>query len=117
VHWARFSEPAWTHDGNGFFYSRYPAPEPLHNIRSGICYPATLVTTADTDDRVVPSHSYKFAAALQAAQSATPGCERPILLRVEPTASHSYRPLDRRIAERAVIWTFLARHTGMPRGK
>jgi prolyl oligopeptidase len=93
------------------------AYSPLHNVRSGICYPATLVTTADTDDRVVPSHSYKFAAALQSAQSAMPGCERPILLRVERTASHSYRPLDRLIAERADIWTFLARHTGMTQGE
>jgi prolyl oligopeptidase len=89
------------------------AYSPLHNIRPGVCYPATLITTADHDDRVVPSHSYKFAAALQAAQAAVPGCERPVLLRTEVAGSHGYRPLDRRIAERADIWAFVARHTGL----
>ncbi len=63
------------------------AYSPLHNLKPGTCYPATLVTTADHDDRVVPSHSYKFAAALQAAQ----GCDRPVLLRVETQGSHGYR--------------------------
>ena len=52
---------------------------PLHNLKPGTCYPATLITTADHDDRVVPSHSFKFAAALQAAQ----GCDKPVLIRVE----------------------------------
>jgi prolyl oligopeptidase len=75
---------------------------PLHNLKSGTRYPATLVTTADHDNRVVPSHSYKFAAALQAAQ----GSDRPILLRVESGGSHSYRPTDRRIAELADQWAF-----------
>src|SRR5207244_12104911 len=60
---------------------------PLHNIKPGTCYPATLVTTADHDDRVVPSHSFKFTAALQAAQ----GCDKPVLIRVETQASHGYR--------------------------
>ncbi len=78
-----------------------------------MCYPATLITTADHDDRVVPSHSFKFAAALQAAQSAVPNCDNPVLLRVEALGSHGYRPLDRRIAELADIWAFVARHTGM----
>jgi len=79
---------------------------PLHNLRSGTCYPATLITTADHDDRVVPSHSFKFAAALQAAQ----GCERPVLIRVETRGSHGYRPTDRLIAERADQWAFAASH-------
>ncbi|MDX1385430.1 MAG: prolyl oligopeptidase family serine peptidase, partial [Thermoanaerobaculia bacterium] len=57
---------------------------PLHNLAPGTCYPATLITTADRDDRVVPWHSYKFAAALQHAQ----GCDRPVLLRVETRAGH-----------------------------
>ena len=52
---------------------------PVQNVKPGTCYPATLVTTADHDDRVVPSHSFKFAAALQAAQ----GCDKPVLIRVE----------------------------------
>jgi prolyl oligopeptidase len=75
---------------------------PLHNIRAGTCYPATLVTTADHDDRVVPSHSFKFTAALQAAQ----GCSKPVLIRVETQASHGYRPTDKRIAELADQWAF-----------
>jgi len=78
-----------------------------------VCYPATLLTTADHDDRVVPSHSYKFAATLQQAQSGVSGCEKPILLRVEAQGSHGYRPLDRRIDELADIWAFAAYHLGM----
>ena len=77
---------------------------PLHNIKAGTCYPATLVTTADHDDRVVPSHSFKFTATLQAAQ----GCDRPVLIRVETEASHGYRPTDKRIAELADEWAFAA---------
>jgi len=81
---------------------------PLHNVRAGTCYPATLVTTADHDDRVVPSHSFKFTAAMQAAQA----CERPVLIRVETRGSHGYRPTDRLIAERADQWAFAAAHLG-----
>jgi len=75
---------------------------PLHNLKAGTCYPATLVTTADHDDRVVPSHSFKFTATLQAAQS----CDRPVLIRVETQGSHGYRPTDKRIAELADQWAF-----------
>ncbi|MEY4094658.1 MAG: hypothetical protein RLZZ53_1857 [Acidobacteriota bacterium] len=82
---------------------------PLHNVEPGSCYPATLVTTADHDDRVVPSHSFKFTAALQAAQ----GCDRPTLIRVETQGSHAYRPTDRLIAERADQWAFAAAHLGV----
>jgi prolyl oligopeptidase len=77
---------------------------PVQNIKPGTCYPATLVTTADHDDRVVPSHSFKFAAALQAAQ----GCAKPVLIRVEVQGSHGYRPTDKLIAERADQWAFAA---------
>jgi prolyl oligopeptidase len=82
---------------------------PLHNVKPGTCYPAMLLTTADHDDRVVPSHSYKFTAAVQAAQA----CQRPVLLRVEAKASHGYRPTEREIAEVADRWAFTAEHTGM----
>ena len=82
---------------------------PLHNVKAGTCYPATLVTTADHDDRVVPSHSFKFTAAMQAAQ----GCEKPILIRVETQGSHGYRPTDKLIAERADEWAFAAEHMGV----
>ena len=83
---------------------------PLHNLTPGTCYPATLTTTADHDDRVVPSHSFKWASALQAAQ----GCDRPVLIRVETQGSHGYRPLDKAIAEQADVWAFAARNLGMP---
>ena len=82
---------------------------PLQNVKPGVCYPATLVTTADHDDRVVPSHSFKFTAAMQAAQ----GCGRPVLIRVETQGSHGYRPTDKRIAELADEWAFAAAGTGM----
>ena len=62
---------------------RSAAYSPLHNIKPGTCYPPTLITTADHDDRVVPAHSFKFAAALQAAQS----CDNPILIRIETRAA------------------------------
>jgi len=75
---------------------------PLHNVKAGTCYPATLITTADHDDRVVPSHSFKFAATLQAGQ----GCDRPVLIRIETQGSHGYRPTDKRIAELADEWAF-----------
>jgi prolyl oligopeptidase len=81
---------------------------PVHNVKAGTCYPATLVTTADHDDRVVPSHSFKFTATMQAAQ----GCAKPVLIRVETQGSHGYRPTDKRIAELADEWTFAAANMG-----
>jgi prolyl oligopeptidase len=83
---------------------------PLHNIKPGTCYPATLVTTADHDDRVVPSHSFKFTATLQSAQ----GCGRPILIRVETQGSHGYRPTDKQIAELADQWAFALANMHVP---
>jgi prolyl oligopeptidase len=82
---------------------------PVHNVKPGTCYPATLITTADHDDRVVPSHSFKFAAAMQAAQ----GCAKPVVIRVETQGSHGYRPTDKRIAELADEWAFTAANTGV----
>jgi prolyl oligopeptidase len=82
---------------------------PVQNVKPGVCYPATLVTTADHDDRVVPSHSFKFTAAMQAAQ----GCDRPIVIRVETEGSHGYRPTDKRIAELADEWAFAAAAVGI----
>jgi prolyl oligopeptidase len=83
---------------------------PLHNIKSGTCYPATFVTTADHDDRVVPSHSFKFTATLQGAQ----GCARPVLIRIETQGSHGYRPTDKRIAELADEWAFALANMKLP---
>src|SRR3954447_8108581 len=82
---------------------------PLHNVRPETCYPATLVTTADHDDRVVPSHSFKFIAAVQQAQT----CDRPALIRVETQVSHGFRPTDKRIAEVADEWAFAAASMGI----
>jgi len=77
---------------------------PLHNLKAGTCYPPTLVTTADRDDRVVPGHSFKFAAALQAAQ----GCANPTLIRIETRAGHGAgTPVSKRIEEYADLWAFL----------
>ena len=87
----------------------YPGTRRCTIVKPGACYPATLVTTADHDDRVVPSHSFKFAAALQAAQ----GCDKPVLIRVETRGSHGYRPTDKRIAELADEWAFAAAHLGV----
>lgn len=81
------------------------AYSPLHNIRPGTAYPPTLVTTGDHDDRVVPGHSLKFAAALQAAQAG----EAPVLLRVDTDAGHGAgKPVGKLIAERADVLAFLA---------
>jgi prolyl oligopeptidase len=85
------------------------AYSPLHNVRPGACYPATLLLTADHDDRVVPSHSYKLAAALQAAQA----CDRPVLLRVARGASHSYAAEEAALDELADTWAFVAARVGV----
>jgi prolyl oligopeptidase len=77
---------------------------PLHNVKPGTSYPATLVTTADHDDRVVPAHSHKFTATLQAAQ----GGDAPILTRIETRAGHGAgKPTTKVIEERADIYAFL----------
>jgi prolyl oligopeptidase len=77
---------------------------PLHNVRSEICYPPTLITTGDHDDRVVPGHSFKFAATLQAAQS----CDQPILIRIDTKAGHGGgKPIAKIIEERADQLAFL----------
>jgi prolyl oligopeptidase len=86
------------------------AYSPLHNVRPGTCYPATLLLTADHDDRVVPSHGYKFAAALQAVQA----CDRPVLLRVARSASHGYASRDAAIAQASDMLSFLAWRLGPP---
>ena len=86
------------------------AYSPYHNIRSDTRYPATLVTTADTDDRVVPGHSFKYAAALQAADTG----DAPKLIRIETRAGHgSGKPTEKIIEEYADMWAFIAAHTGM----
>ncbi|HNN91135.1 MAG TPA: prolyl oligopeptidase family serine peptidase [Pseudomonadota bacterium] len=84
---------------------------PYHNIKAGTTYPATLVTTADHDDRVVPGHSFKFAAALQAAQKSGGA---PVLIRIEVRAGHGAgKPTSKRIAEAADVLSFLSKTIGL----
>ena len=86
------------------------AYSPYHNIKPGTRYPATLITTADTDDRVVPGHSFKFAAALQPAQAG----EAPILIRIETRAGHGGgKPTAKRLDETADLWAFLVKNLGL----
>ncbi|MEB3182233.1 MAG: prolyl oligopeptidase family serine peptidase [Nostocaceae cyanobacterium] len=82
------------------------AYSPLHNLKPGTAYPATLITTADHDDRVVPAHSFKFAAALQAAHAG----DKPVLIRIETKAGHGAgKPTGKIIEEIADRWAFLVR--------
>jgi prolyl oligopeptidase len=86
------------------------AYSPYHNIKPNVAYPATLVTTADTDDRVVPGHSFKYIAALQ---QANPG-GKPHLIRIETRAGHgSGKPTDKQIEEYSDMYAFAAHFTGM----
>lgn len=83
---------------------------PLHNLKAGGCYPATMITTADHDDRVVPAHSFKFAAAAQAAQ----GGAAPVLIRIDSKAGHGAgKPTTKQIEEVADRWGFLSRSLKM----
>lgn len=91
-------------------FRRLHGYSPYHNVQGGRDYPAILVTTADTDDRVVPGHSFKYTAALQAAEIG----DRPHLARIETRAGHgSGKPTDKIIEEAADIWAFAARWTGL----
>ena len=86
------------------------AYSPYHNTKPGTAYPATLIYTADHDDRVVPLHSYKFAAALQHAQ----GGSAPILIRVDTKAGHGAgKPTNKQIEEWADLWGFLVQQLGI----
>jgi prolyl oligopeptidase len=105
---------AWvTEYGSADSAAHFPylyAYSPLHRLVAGTHYPATLVTTADHDDRVVPGHSFKFAAALQAAQ----GGPSPILIQIETKAGHGAgKPTTKVIEEQADRWAFLVQNLGM----
>ena len=83
---------------------------PLHTLKAGVKYPATLVTTGDHDDRVVPAHSHKFTATLQAAQAG----DAPVLTRIETDAGHGAgKPTAKTIAERTDMFAFLVKNLGM----
>ncbi len=104
----------WTDDyGSADVAEEFPALQkysPYHNLNAGTQYPATLITTADTDDRVVPGHSFKFAAQLQACQSGT----APTLIRIETRAGHGAgKPTAKIIEEASDQWAFLVKTLGM----
>jgi prolyl oligopeptidase len=83
---------------------------PLHNVKSGVNYPATLITTADHDDRVVPAHSFKFAATLQEKYKG----DNPVLIRIETKAGHGAgKPTTKMIEEAADVWSFVFQNLGM----
>jgi prolyl oligopeptidase len=101
---------AWTSDygsaDNAEEFKALYAYSPLHNLKPGTCYPATMITTADHDDRVVPAHSFKFAAAAQAAHVGA----APMLIRIEAKAGHGAgKPTSKVIEEVADKWGFLSR--------
>jgi prolyl oligopeptidase len=105
---------AWTSDygspENPEEFKALYAYSPYQNIKSGQKYPATLITTADHDDRVVPAHSFKFAAALQAAQAGP----KPVLIRVETRAGHGGgKPTSKLVEEAADQWAFLVRELNL----
>lgn len=83
---------------------------PLHNIKKGINYPATLITTADHDDRVVPAHSFKFAATLQADNAS----DKPMLIRIDTKAGHGGgKPISKQLEEQADIYSFILYNMGL----
>jgi prolyl oligopeptidase len=111
IGWAWVSDYGSADDAEQF--KALYAYSPLHNIKPGTSYPATMVTTADHDDRVVPAHSFKFAAALQAAQAGP----SPVLIRIETKAGHGAgKPTAKIIEEAADRWSFLVRELGMEMG-
>jgi prolyl oligopeptidase len=105
---------AWTSDygspDNADEFKALYAYSPLHNLKAGTSYPATMITTGDHDDRVVPAHSFKFAAALQEAHSGS----APVLIRIETRAGHGAgKPTWMVIEERADQWAFLVKNLKM----
>ena len=105
---------AWTSDygspDNAEEFKALYAYSPLHNVKAKTKYPATLVTTADHDDRVFPAHSFKYAAALQEAQ----GGKAPILIRIETKAGHGAgKPTAKQIEEQVDLYGFLVKNLGV----
>lgn len=107
IGWGWTSDYGSADDPQQFRWLR--AYSPLHNIREGVAYPPTLVTTGDHDDRVVPGHSFKFAAALQAAQVG----DAPVIIRIDTDAGHGVgKPVRKLIEERCDVIAFLEHSLG-----
>lgn len=105
---------AWTSDygssDNAEEFKALYRYSPLHNLKPGTRYPPTLIVTADHDDRVVPAHSFKFAAALQTAQAG----DAPVMIRIETKAGHGAgKPISKAIEETTDEWSFLVKSLGM----
>lgn len=97
-------------DSSEVHFKNLLAYSPLHNLRNGVRYPATMVTTADHDDRVVPAHSFKFAARLQAAHAG----DHPVIIRIEERAGHGAgKPTSKVIEEQADRWAFMFANMGV----
>jgi prolyl oligopeptidase len=107
VGWGWVVEYGSSDDPDAFKYLY--AYSPLHNIREGVCYPATLVTTADHDDRVVPAHSFKFIAELQDKQA----CPNPVLIRIETRSGHGASNVTKAIDETTDRWAFMFHVMGL----
>ncbi|NDV45840.1 S9 family peptidase [Paludibacter sp. 221] len=109
IGWAWATDYGTSEDSKEMF-TYLKAYSPLHNVFEGIKYPATLVTTADHDDRVVPAHSFKFAATLQAANDGT----YPALIRIDTNAGHGAgRPIHKIIDAQTDVWSFVMYNLGM----
>ncbi|WP_306589577.1 prolyl oligopeptidase family protein [Geothrix sp. 21YS21S-4] len=108
IGWMWKSDYDCSDDPEGFKYLMTYSP--LHTLKPGVKYPPTLVTTGDHDDRVVPAHSHKFIATLQADQAGS----APVLTRIETDAGHGAgKPTTKQIAERADQWAFLVKNLGI----
>ena len=108
IGWAWVSDYGSSEDPEQF--KALYAYSPLHNLKPDTAYPATMIHTADHDDRVVPGHSFKFAAALQAAHKG----DDPVMIRIETKAGHGAgKPTSKRIEEAADLWAFVADNLGM----
>jgi prolyl oligopeptidase len=108
IGWAWTSDYGCADDPEQFGWLH--AYSPLHNLREGVAYPPTLVTTGDHDDRVVPSHSFKFTAALQHVSDG----DAPALIRIDTSAGHGVgKPISKLVDERTDVLAFHAHHLGL----
>ena len=106
IGWNWIADYGSSDDAEGFRY--LSAYSPLHNLKDGTAYPATLIMTADHDDRVVPAHSFKFAARLQQAHRGP----NPVLIRIETQSGHGSSSLTKQIAEMADEYAFIFENLG-----
>lgn len=107
VGWGWAVEYGSSDNEKDFGYLR--AYSPLNNFKDGVCYPATMVTTADHDDRVVPAHSFKFAATLQEKQA----CATPVVIRIETRSGHGSSNLTKAIEDLTDQWSFMFYNMGV----